>query len=37
MASNYQNFFEKDYQKLLETYDIKSEKYKQLKYEHQLL
>lgn len=37
MASNYQNFFEKDYQKLLEKYDQKSEQYKQLKYEHQLL
>lgn len=37
MAANYQNFFEKDYQKLLKKYDIKSEEYKQLKYEYQLL
>ena len=37
MATNYQNFFEKDYQKLLEKYDKKSEEYKQLKYEYQLL
>lgn len=37
MASKYENFFEKDYQKLLEKYDNKSEKYKQLKYEYQLL
>lgn len=37
MASNYEKFFEKDYQKLLEKYDIKSEQYKQLKYEYQLL
>ena len=37
MASNYENFFNKDYQKLLEKYDKQSEKYKQLKYEYQLL
>lgn len=37
MVSNYNNIFEKDYQKLYEKYNIKSEKYKQLKYEHQLL
>lgn len=37
MATKYENFFEKDYQKLLEKYDKKSEQYKQLKYEYQLL
>lgn len=37
MATNYQNFLDKDYQKLMEKYDKKSEEYKQLKYEHQLL
>ena len=37
MATNYQNIFEKDYQKLLEKYDKKSQEYKQLKYEHILL
>lgn len=37
MASNYQNFFEKDYQELVKKYDIQSEEYKQLKYEYQLL
>ena len=37
MRANYQNFFEKDYQKLLDKYDKKSEDYKQLKYEYQLL
>lgn len=37
MATNYQNFFEKDYQKVLEKYNKKSEEYKQLKYEYQLL
>lgn len=37
MATNYQNIYEKDYQKLLEKYDAKSESYKQLKYEYQLL
>ena len=37
MSANYQNFFEKDYQKLLDKYDKKSEKYRQLKYEYQLL
>ena len=37
MATNYQNSFEKDYQKLLEKYDMKSMEYKQLKYEYQLL
>ena len=37
MATNYQIFFEKDYQKLLDKYDKKSEEYKQLKYEYQLL
>lgn len=34
--SNYQNLFEKDYQKLLKKYDQKNEKYKLLKYEYQL-
>lgn len=37
MRTNYNNFFEKDYQNLLEKYDKKSEEYKQLKYEYQLL
>ena len=37
MTSKYENFFEKDYQKLLEKYDKKSEENKQLKYEYQLL
>lgn len=37
MATNYQNFFEKDYQALLKKYDSKSEEYRQLKYEYQLL
>jgi transposase len=37
MSSNYQNFYNKDYQKLLNKYDKKSEEYKQLKYEYQLL
>ena len=37
MATNYQKFLEKDYQKLLEKYDKKSEDHKQLKYEYQLL
>ena len=37
MATNYQNFFEKDYQELLNKYDKKSEEYKILKYEYQLL
>lgn len=37
MANNYQNLFEKDYQKLLNKYDKKSEDYRQLKYEYQLL
>lgn len=37
MATNYNNFFEKDYQKLLEKYDKTSEENKQLKYEYQLL
>ena len=37
MATNYRDFFEKDYHKLLEKYDKKSEEYKQLKYEYQLL
>ena len=37
MGANYQNFFDKDYQKLLDKYDKKSEEYKQLKYEYQLL
>lgn len=37
MSTNYQNVFEKDYQKLLNKYDRKSEEYKQLKYEYQLL
>ena len=34
MSANYQNFFNKDYQKLLDKYDKKSEEYKQLKYEY---
>lgn len=37
MASNYEKFFNKDYQQLLEKYDKQSEEYKQLKYEYQLL
>lgn len=37
MGANYQKFFDKDYQKLLDKYDKKSEDYKQLKYEYQLL
>lgn len=37
MRTNYNNFFEKDYQKLLEKYDKTSEENKQLKYEYQLL
>ncbi len=37
MATNYQKFFEKDYQKLSDKYDKKSEEYKILKYEYQLL
>ena len=37
MSTNYQNFFGKDYQKLLDKYDKKSEENKQLKYEYQLL
>ena len=37
MTSNYEKFLEKYYQKLMDKYDIKSEKYKQLKYEYQLL
>ncbi len=37
MATNYQNFFEKDYQELQNKYDKKSEEYKMLKYEYQLL
>ncbi len=37
METNYNNFFEKDYQKLMNKYDKKSEDYKQLKYEYQLL
>lgn len=37
MSTNYQNFFDKDYQKLLDKYDKKSEENKQLKYEYQLL
>ena len=37
MRTNYQNFFDKDYQKLLDKYDKKSDEYKQLKYEYQLL
>ena len=37
MSSNYQNFYNKDYQKLINKYDKKSEEYKQLKYEYQLL
>lgn len=37
MSANYQNIFEKDYQKLLKKYDEKSEDYKQLRYEYQLL
>ena len=37
MATNYQSSFKKEYQKLLEKYDMKSMEYKQLKYEYQLL
>ena len=37
MSTNYQNVFNKDYQKLLNKYDRKSEEYRQLKYEYQLL
>ena len=37
MATNYSNYYERDYQKLMEKYDKKSEEYKQLKYEYQLL
>lgn len=37
MKTNYNNFFEKDYQNLLKKFDKKSEDYKQLKYEYQLL
>ena len=37
MSSNYESFFNKDYQKLLNKYDKKSEEYRQLKYEYQLL
>ena len=35
MVTKYERFFEKDYQRLLEKYDKKSEEYKQLKYEYQ--
>lgn len=37
MTTNYEKAFEKDYQKLMKKYDMKSEKYRQLKYEYQLL
>ncbi len=37
MTSNYEKVFEKDYQRLLVQFDIKSEENKQLKYEYQLL
>lgn len=37
MGANYQNFFDKDYQKLLDKYDKKSAENRQLKYEYQLL
>ena len=37
MATNYENKFIKDYQKLLEKYDKKSQEYELLKYEYQLL
>ena len=37
MKANYQNLFEKDYQKLLDKYNKQTEEYKQLKYEYQLL
>ena len=37
MATNYEKMFEKDYQELTEKYDKKSEDYKLLKYEYQLL
>ena len=37
MACNYERFLNKDYQELLKKYDKKSEEYKQLKYEYQLL
>lgn len=36
-TTNYNKILEKDYQKLLDKYDEKSEEYKQLKYEYQLL
>ena len=35
--ANYEKLYEKDYQKLLNKYDKKSDEYKQLKYEYQLL
>ena len=37
MTTNYQNFYEKDYQKLLDKYEKKSAENRQLKYEYQLL
>ena len=37
MLVNYEKKFNKDYQELLEKYDKKSEEYKQLKYEYQLV
>ena len=37
MASNYEKMYQKDYQKLLDKYDQKSEENRQLKYEYQLL
>lgn len=37
MATNYNNYYERDYQCLTKKYDITSEKYRQLKYEYQLL
>lgn len=37
VATNYNKFYEEDYQILLKKYDKKSEEYKQLKYEYMLL
>ena len=37
MVSNYEKIYQRDYQKLLDKYDQKSEENRQLKYEYQLL
>ena len=37
MASNYEKMYQKDYQKLLDKYDQKSEENRQLKYEYLLI